>query len=263
MPTPVSPLHQLFQDHWDAWMRFDPLNATYVGDQRYNDRLPSATEESYQNWRGQLIDFSRQLEHIPYQALSNGDQLNFNLFKHLIENEIAEIGFKAHRLPISRTAGFHLMFPDVFQIMPFDSPQDYANYIVRLEAFKQYAQENIELMRLGLRTGYLPPQCTLTDLDLQLKAQVVSDPTESVLYQPFRRFPPQFSDADRKNLSDAAEKAIMRSVVAGYQDLRQFVKDEYLPAARESIATAELPNGEEFYTSTSVPSRFTKPGWMR
>ena len=31
MPTLLSPLHQLFQDQWDAWLRFDPFFATYVG----------------------------------------------------------------------------------------------------------------------------------------------------------------------------------------------------------------------------------------
>ena len=92
------------------------------------------------------------------------------------------------------------MFPDIFQVMPFNNLQDYANYISRLEAFKRYALENIELMRLGLRTGYLPPTCTLTDLDKQLKAQMVTDATESVFYQPFKHFPAQISELDRKKL---------------------------------------------------------------
>ena len=241
MLTTLSPLHQLFQDHWDAWMRFDPLNATYVGDQRFNDRLPHATDDAYQTWRGQLIGFRGRLEGIPYQALSADDQLNFDLFRHLVENEIAEIGFNAHRLPISRTAGFHLMFPDGFQVMPFNNPDDYAKYIARLEAFKQYADENIELMRLGLRTGFIPPLCTLTDLDSQLKAQIVAEATDSVLYQPFRHFPTQISGTERKKLSEAAQKAILRSVVPGYQELLKFVKEEYLPAGRESIAISRDP----------------------
>ena len=169
MPTSLSPLDQLFQDHWDAWMRFDPLNATYVGDQRFNDLLPVATDEAFHNWREQMMHFLSRLKGIPYQALSTGEQLNYDLFKHLVENEIAEIGFNAYRLPISRTGGFHLMFPDGFQVTPFNDPDDYAKYIARLEAFKQYALENIELMRLGLRTGFIPPACTLTDLDGQLK----------------------------------------------------------------------------------------------
>ena len=166
--------------------------------QRFNDRLPTATDEAYQNWREQLIDFRTRLEGIPRQGLSTDDQLNYDLFTHLVENEIAEIGFNAYRLPISRTGGFHLMFPDIFQVMPFESAQDYANYISRLEAFKQYAHENIELMRLGLRTGFIPPSCTLTDLDEQLKAHIVTDPDESVLYQPFKHFPPQISEHERQ-----------------------------------------------------------------
>jgi uncharacterized protein (DUF885 family) len=247
MLTTLSPLHQLFQDHWDAWMRFDPLTATYVGDQRYNDRLPSATDEAYHAWREQLISFRTRQEAISRHTLTAGDQLSYELFRHLVENEIAELGFNAHRLPISRTAGFHLMFPDIFQVMPFDTQQDYANYISRLEAFKKYALENIELMRLGMRTGYLPPRCTLTDVDTQLKAQMVADPTESALYQPFKHFPDRISELDRKKLCEAARKALLRSVIPGYQAILQFVEQEYLPAARESIATADLPNGEAFY----------------
>ena len=57
MPTPLSPLHQLFQDQWDAWLRFDPFFATYVGDHRFNDRLPVCTDDAYQSWREQLIGF--------------------------------------------------------------------------------------------------------------------------------------------------------------------------------------------------------------
>jgi uncharacterized protein (DUF885 family) len=258
MPTPLSPLHQLFHDHWDAWMHFDPLFANYVGDHRFNDRLPSATEEAYLTWRDQLVGFRKRLGVIPHSSLPVPDQLNHRLFGHLLDDEIAELGFNAYRMPVSRTAGFHLSFPDIFQVMPFDTQQDYAIYISRLEAFKRYALENIEEMRLGLRTGYLPPRCTLTDLDKQLKAQMVTDPTKSVLYQPFRHFPPQISEPARRKLEKAAQKAILRSVVPAYQAILLFVKDEYLPAARESIAAADLPQGEAFYAHrihyyTSLP----------
>jgi uncharacterized protein (DUF885 family) len=247
MSASLSPLHQLFQDHWDAWMRFDPLNATYVGDQRFNDRLPSATEESYQDWRENLVDFRVQLKGINRQSLSQADQLNYELFDHLVTNEIAELSFNPQRLPISRCAGFHLLFPDIFQVMPFDTVQDFENYISRLSAFKRYALENIELMRLGLRTGYLPPQCTLTDMDKQFNAQMVTDPTTSVFYNPFKHFPAHISEPERQKLCKSAQHAILNSIVEGYGAVLDFVESEYKPAARESIATADLPDGEAFY----------------
>ena len=247
MPTPLSPLHQLFQDHWDAWMSFDPFFATYVGDNRFNDRLPSAKDNAFQSWREQLIGFRKRLDGLSTQALSPADQLNRNLFSHLLNDEIAELGFNAYRLPISRCAGFHLSFPDMFQNMPFENGQDYWNYISRMGDFKRYALENIELMRLGLRTGYLPPRCTLIDIDKQFKAQTGSDPISSPLYQPFRQFPANINEPERQKLSEAAQKAILNSVVPAYQELVDFVEQEYLPAARESIATADLLDGEAFY----------------
>jgi uncharacterized protein (DUF885 family) len=247
MSTPLSPLHQLFHDQWDAWMHFDPFFATYVGDNRFNDRLPIATEDSFQTWCHQLIEFRERLMRIERTSLSVADQLNYDLFGHLLTKEIDELGFNPQRLPISRCAGFHLSFPDIFQVMPFNHVQDYENYISRLNEFNRYTQENIELMRLGLRTGYLPPRCTLTDIDQQFKAQMVTEPAESALYQPFMHLPAQFGELESRKFREAAQKALLRSVVPGYQALLQFVETEYLPAARESIATADLPDGEAFY----------------
>jgi uncharacterized protein (DUF885 family) len=247
MPTTLSTLHQLFHDQWDAWMQFDPLVASYVGDNRYNDRLPSATDEAYQSWHQQLLGFQQRLGGILRDSLSPADQLNVSLFEGWLGREIAELGFMAYRLPISRTAGYHIMLPDMFQVMPFNDPQDYENYISRLAEFKRYSLENIALMRLGLRTGFIPPQCTLTDLDQQVEAQIVTDPTASVFFHPFTSFPASFSETVRRSLSQKAQQAILSSIVPGYAALLEFVRMEYQPASRPGISSLELPNGEAFY----------------
>lgn len=251
MTATLSPLHQLFQDHWDAWMRFDPLLATYVGDRRYNDHLPSATEGSYQSWRERLADFLKRLEAIARSNLPSADQLNYELFKNLLQDESAELTFNPQRLPISRTGGFHIFLPDLFQNTPFDNEQDYDNYISRLFDFKRYAAENIALMRLGMRSGYLPPRCTLTGVDEQLQAQLVTDPSASPFYQPFKSLlaggSPLIAPKIVTMLAAEAEKAILTSVVEGYRMLLQFVTEEYLPAAREGIAASSLPDGAAYY----------------
>jgi uncharacterized protein (DUF885 family) len=248
MPTALSPLYQLIQEHCDAWTGFDPLFATFVGELRYNDRLPVATEEAYQTWHNQLVDYRRRLEAISLEQLSPSDQLNYKLFDHLLEDEAAELSFHPYRLPISRTAGFHLVFPDIFQITPFNSSDDYENYISRLNAFPRFTLENICLMRTGLRTGYRPPRCTLTDVDKQLISQMVDVAEKSALYQPFDHFPDHISEQQRKKFCEEAEKAILGSIVPGYRALLEFVTEEYTPAARDDIACIDLPDGEEFYT---------------
>jgi uncharacterized protein (DUF885 family) len=247
MPTTSALLNQLINDQWEAWMKYDPLFATYVGDHRYNDRLPSTTEEAYQAWRNQLVDFRTRLGDISTEGNSQTDQLNNELFRHLLDDEIAELDFHAYRLPISRCAGYHTLLPDMFQLMPFEQVHDYEVYITRLNAFRLYNAQNIDLMREGLRTGYLPPRCTLTNIDKQLKAQIVAEPQKSAFYQPFLHFPAHISKVEQNRLLTAAEKALMNSVVPAYRDLLHFIEHEYLPAAREGIACADLPDGEAFY----------------
>ena len=80
-------------------------------------------------------------------------------------------------------------------------------------------QANIELMRLGLRTRYVPSRCTLTEVDQQLKAQMVTDPAASVLYQPFKNLQESRTTSISKNvihvMCEEAQKAILTSVVTG------------------------------------------------
>jgi len=55
-------------------------------------------------------------------------------------------------------------------------------------------------------------------------------------------------EEQRTRLSQAGKAAIQKAVIPGFQVGLSFVLDEYLPAARQTIAAMELPNGGEFYT---------------
>ena len=54
--TPAS-LKKIFTDHWDAFLRWDPTSATFFGDHRFDDQLPSATEKHFTDWLKQLTKF--------------------------------------------------------------------------------------------------------------------------------------------------------------------------------------------------------------
>ena len=40
----TTPLAQLFADHWQAYLAYDPLSATLNGETGYNDCLPGGSE---------------------------------------------------------------------------------------------------------------------------------------------------------------------------------------------------------------------------
>jgi uncharacterized protein (DUF885 family) len=242
-----TPFNQLVTDQWEAWMRWDPLFATSCGDHRFNDLLPAAGEEHYVSWRAQLAEFRQRLQKIDSRTLPYADRLNCNIFTRMLDFEITGLDFHGYRLPLSKAGGFHIYFPDLYLSTPFGSVKDFENYLARLEALPRYFDESIDLLRLGLRTAYIPPRVILEGVEESLRVQIVADPVSSIFYKPFEGFPAVVAGADRKWLRAAAQVAIRESVVPAYQALLKFLETEYFPGSRAGIAASDLPEGRAFY----------------
>jgi len=249
MSVPSTELTCLFEDHWQAWMQYDPLFASMCGDNRYDDRLPSASDASFSGWKAQLQVFRRRQDIILRSALSAAEQLNYDIFARLLDMEIEELDHFYYRIPISRTAGFHMYLPDLPTYMSMETLRDYENYLSRLQAVPSYITENIELMRLGVSSGYLPAQVSLEGIEAGIETHIVDDLAASAFFIPFNDFPAGIADADRARLTRQGLETILTSVIPAYRLLLKFVQDEYHPAARPGIAASELPRGAEFYQS--------------
>lgn len=246
--TPSARFHQLLAEAWEFRLREDPLFATRIGDHRFNDRLPGASEADYERRLERMREFRRRQGAIDRQALTPGEGLNFDVFARMLDREIAELEFRAYRMPISKSGGFHIWFPILPRTFtPLDSVGDYENYSARLWAFRRFVDECIGVMQLGIRDGQTPARVTLEGVDDQLQAQIVDAPAESALYEPFERYPQAIHDPDRQRLTEAGADAIMGSVAPAYRELLTFLQDEYRPAAREEVGASGLPDGRAFY----------------
>lgn len=245
--TSSDQLTRLIADQWQAWMQAEPLFATTCGDHRFNNRLPDAGEEHYASWRERLVEFHALLHRIDHATLAPSDRLNYDIFDRMLDSEIAALDQHGYRLPISKAGGFHVYFPDLYLQTPFGNVGDYENFLARLEGIHRYFTESIELMRLGMRTGYIPPRVTLAGVDLTLQSHIVDDPAVSLFFKPFEQFPASVNGSEQKRLVVAAADAIRGSVVPAYQALLRFLKTEYEPGSRDSIAAADFPEGAAFY----------------
>lgn len=81
----------------------------------------------------------------------------------------------------------------------------------------------------------------------QMDAMVLSDVTKSLFYGPIIKLPKEFSDADKKRLTDAYALSIQKNIVISYKTLGDFLKNEYLPKARNSTGISGLRNGAALY----------------
>ncbi len=245
--TASSGLQQLIADEWEFRMREDPLFATQCGDHRYDDRLPSISEADAERRLAHMREFLRRSQAIDRDALPGADRLNYDVFTRYLQDEIAEVEFRAYRLPLAKAGGFHSSFADLPEFAPLNTLADFENYLARLNAFQAYAGGHVEVMRAGLRDGQTPPRAILEGVDETLRSLVVDDPAHSVFFKPFAHMPKTIAGADQKRLAEAGRAAIANSITPAYRALLQFVTGEYLPAARADSAASSLPNGAAFY----------------
>jgi len=241
-------LQELFDDEWNARLRDEPLFASEeVGDYRWNDRLPSvsvADEDRRARARGGYLG---RLHAIDRAALTPAEQASYDIFERMVSDENAEFMFRSYLMPITNRSGFHVSFAEMPKRVPLATVKDYEDYIARLNGFAAYAQQHIDLMREGIRTSWVLPEITLVGYEGAIEPHIVDDPSQSRLYAPFENFPDAISDADRGRLRDAGADAIAESVVPGYREFLRFMREEYVPAARSTIAASSLPNGRAWY----------------
>jgi len=242
-------LRQLFVDEWERTLRESPLSATAFGDRRYDDRLPSVgLADRRRTLEADRAALARLLA-IPRDSLSPADALDYDVFRRIREDAVAGAEFRGYLIPITGNQGFHTYFPELPNRVPLATVEDYENYVSRLLAFRAYAGQHVELMREGIRTGMVMPRSSVEGVAAFVAPHVVDDPTQSLLYAPFARFPAAVPDSARARLERAGREAVATSVVPGYRDFLEFVTGEYLAAARGTPGASELPDGRAYYAA--------------
>lgn len=242
-----SQLQKIFDDDWEFRLKENPFFATSIGDKRFNDKLPAVSEADCKRRNAQQKIFLERLNTIDTNWLTDEQRVNYDIFRWSKENSIAWHEFRSYLMPITQMGGFHTHFPEMPDRIPLKTVKDYQDYIARLNAFKSYAQGHIELMRIGIEEGFVLPKVVLKDIKDSIEPHIVSEPNQSLLFAPFDKFPKTITQADRQKLTEAGTDAITNSIVPAYKQFLKFVNDEYVPAARKTIAVADLPNGKAYY----------------
>lgn len=246
-PAAKNRLRTLMDDVWQRQLAAAPLFATRVGVHDYDDRLGDVSIDAEAARVARAEAALARLDQIPVTQLDLSARIDWEITRRLLRQQIEAFRVKAHLMPLTNRWGFHIAFPELPQQVPLATVQDYENYIRRLEAFPRYTRQHIELLRQAIREGYVLPAAVLKGYDKTISAHVVENPEASLLYGPFARFPSSFSPADRRRLEDAGRAAVAESVIPAYREFLKFYQEEYLPAARQTIAAGDLPNGKAYY----------------
>jgi len=240
-------LYTLFEESWEWEMEDDPIQATFVGDHRYDDRLPVETLDAYELRKQHWAAVLESLGDIDRDDLSGQDRINYDMFERRASNRLKELEFESYLIPITNEVGFHTTFASLPTRMPFATVEDYENYLARLAAYPAYCAQNIELMRRGIERRFVLPRVVLEGYEATILPHTVEDPTQTVFWRPFETIPSSVPESEHERLRAAGRAVIENAVSPAYKDFLAFINTEYIPGCRDTIAASDLPDGVAYY----------------
>jgi len=243
---PVEDFQQLLEEAWEWQLDENPVWASMLGDRRANDRWGDdslqAIERRFQEQRA----FMARLRAIDASKLGKTDQLNYDLFRRDLQNEIDANQYRAYLMPINQRGGVQTL-ESIAERLPMSSVQDYEDWLARMASVDQVIEQTMALQEAGRKQGFMPPKILMQRIPDQIAAQLVENAEDSPFFGAFRDLPDAFSDDDKQRLRESAASIIDGKIVPAYRDFNRYFERTYLPASRDSIGASSLPDGNAFY----------------
>ena len=209
------------------------------------DRLPRVDPESQaarlRMWKDTLV----KLDAIPQAELSPAERINYEVYRPQIETLVRNQEFRDFEMPANSDTTFWTDLGYTAR-RPFRSLQDYRNWLSQMRDIPRYFREQMDEMRAGAKRGFTPPRITMSGRDASITAVTDVAPEASLYYTPFKDMN-GISAADQTTLRAEAVEVIRNTVQPAYRELLTFMRNEYLPATRTSLAAYDLPDGKAYY----------------
>ncbi|MEX2494877.1 MAG: DUF885 domain-containing protein, partial [Woeseia sp.] len=244
-------LNALVEEYFERDLEFNPLLATSIGDDRYNDRLANSIGPGYREaYEAFNRDYLDRVLAIEAALLQGQDRLTYDTFRYSREMELKDMKFPSHLQPINQFYSIGNTFAQLgsgTSVHPFETVDDYEDFLSRAEDFSVIMDQAIANMKIGMEKGIVQPRVLMEKVLPQLEAQITANVEESLFYNPIKNMPEAFGEADRERLAQAYRQSIAETIVPAYRRMHEFIEDEYLAAARDSVGMLDLPGGEEWY----------------
>lgn len=194
--------------------------------------------------RQQWLD---KLQQVDVATLTEQQQINHAILVYSLKDAIAEYQYGAHLMPLTSESGFHSDLAFMVSGTEFNTKQDYQDYLSKLKTIPAYMQQQTDWMKQGLATGMTQPKAVLVGFDQSILAFISKAPEQNVFYRPFSQ-KPEFVDADSwVAMQQQAKQIVDQQLNPAYQQFYQFMLQQYLPGARDSIAASDWPKGRDYY----------------
>ena len=252
--TEAEKLKALFAKSDEDSLKRNPIGALFRGDERYADQLGDYISDEYfaKEKAAETAELAALMK-IDRSKLSATDKIAYDVFKRDKQQALKGYSDEIMALtvvrPVNHFSGFHTFYPNFASGKggaPFKTVKNYEDNLKRHKQFIVIGDRSIERFREGMKSGVVETKLTINNVIEQLATQIGLGLEDSPFMAPTKNFPEDFSEEDKARLT-REYSAATQEIFAGYQRMHDFLKNEYLPVAREGVGLSAMKGGDVLY----------------
>ncbi len=224
---------------WETYLELQPLTGTYVGDERYDDRLPDPSEAGMAREHSFYDGALQELEGIDRSQLPEDLRTTLDLVEFGSTRALSDIAHRIDRIQaVSHLFGPAGLLAGLATLQRADTPERAERYLARLAAVPKFFDDVCVVAEGAVAAGQTSPAVVVDRTIAQLERLLALDPAASPGMVPVAAAAPETKDAVLGLLRDQVMPAHQRYLDA----LRR-----YRPHATGTLGLSSLPDGDVMY----------------
>ena len=241
----------MLESYYQDGLKLFPINATFQGDNRYNDLLINSLTKTFEKELATYYNgYLEKLKVFDREKLLSEEQISYDILKWECDIALAEMQYPATLLPIDQFWTSQLMIGQLASgasAQPFDTKEDYNNWLKRLDIFVQWCDTAIVRMREGMAQDIVLPKALSAKVIPQLDAWKDGSAETHHFYLPAKNIPEEISIVDAEDIKASYAEMVDDKIIPMINRLYDFFRNEYMPTGRETSGIDVLPKGDEWY----------------
>ena len=250
-PLGGSELQTLMDDYYEGTLALNPIKSTFAGKRDRNHEFPNFLSDAYKDSARAFYDhYKTELSKFDDDNLNQVEQMSKSVLMWECEMNLKELNYRKELFPIDQMWSVNLVMGQLASgssAQPFETVEDYENWLKRVDAYIQWIRTAEERMKEGARIRYVLPSSLILKIIPQLKSMVTESAEAHLFYSPINQFPTDFNQEDKDRLTAAYKDMISNRLVPAYDSLHRYVSTDYLNEGRTSSGVDAIPNGSDYY----------------
>ena len=244
-----------FDSVFDDHLSRDPEYQTVLGDKSQYDKWNDISDEKAIEENQRVINMLKIfLNRFNRSNLTGTSLVSYDLFVQECEEKIESFPYRFHKYFLNQMEGKHSSVPSfLINMHTIGNKKEAEDYLSRLNGIPHHFRQLLELMKISESKGIIPPKFVFPKVLDDSKNLMLGFPFEkskiaSPLYEDFssKINKIELSSAEKKELLNFAEKALIDSLKPAYENLMVYWK-ELEKKANEDDGCWKFPDGGKFY----------------